>query len=151
MGHRDEEAGEIMTKITKAKRVAPPRDEVEVIVCKESELNGAGSRMRFCECVLGAVAEYTGGEYHDLDNVYILRASMPEGDPRWALDHAFKKYDLYNVASKTASARVASAMADDLKAHSEADGMVGTAVIRTMLDRVYAKYDIIRREANGTE
>ena len=26
-----------MTKTAKAKKVAPPRDEVEVIVCKESE------------------------------------------------------------------------------------------------------------------
>ena len=140
-----------MTRSTKVKKVAPPREEVEVIVCKESELNGAGSRMRFCECVLGAVAGYAGGEYYDLDNVYIMKATIPEGDPRWALDNAFKKYDLYNVPSKTASARVAAAMADDLKAFPEADGMVGTAVIRIMLDRVYAKYDIIRREANDTE
>ena len=140
-----------MTRTTKAKKVAPPKEVVEVIVCKESELNGAGARMRYCECVLGAIAGYTGGEYHDLNNVTILRASLPEGDPRWALDHAFKKYDLYNVASKTASARVAAAIADDLKALPEADGMVGTAVIRTMLDRVYAKYDIIRRVEDDPE
>ena len=113
-------------------------------------MSSAPARARMSEIMLMLAAEWTGGTYHDGKFTYVFRGELPKGDVRWALDEVFKKHDLYNVPSRTASQRLASVLAEELKALPEAGEMFGTAVIATMLDRVYARYDIIGEE-DGSE
>lgn len=140
-----EEAGETV-KTTTTKKTAPFARPVQVIVVKEGQSTGMGPRLRYEEALLGSVAKLTGGTFRDLANVYILDAVLPEGDPRWALDNVYKRHDMFNITSTVASARMADMMADELKALPDHLEMTGVAVVRTMLDRVYARYDIIVRD-----
>ena len=133
-------------RVSKARKEAEPKREVLIVVSKEDALSSAPARARMSEIMLMLASEWTSGEYHDGRYTYVFRGPLPKGDVRWALDEVFKKHDLYNVPSRTASQRLASVLAEELKALPEAGEMFGTAVIRTMLDRVYARYDIIGEE-----
>ena len=137
-------------RVSKAKQKAEPKREVLIVVSKEDAMSSAPARARMSEIMLMLAAEWTGGKYHDGKFTYVFRGELPKGDVRWALDEVFKKHDLYNVPSRTASQRLASVLAEELKALPEAGEMFGTAVIATMLDRVYARYDIIGEE-DGSE
>ena len=133
-------------RVSKPKKEAEPKREVLIVVSKEDAMSSAPARARMSEIMLMLASEWTGGEYHDGRYTYVFRGPLPKGDVRWALDEVFKKHDLYNVPSRTASQRLASVLAEELKTLPEAGEMFGTAVIRTMLDRVYARYDIIGEE-----
>lgn len=133
-------------RVSKAKQKAEPKHEVLIVVSKEDVMSSAPARARMSEIMLMLAAEWSGGTYHDGKFTYVFRGELPRGDVRWALDEVFKKHDLYNVPSRTASQRLASVLAEELKALPEAGEMFGTAVIATMLDRVYARYDIIGEE-----
>ena len=133
-------------RVSKPRKEAEPKQEVLIVVSKEDAMSSAPARARMSEIMLMLASEWTGGEYHDGRYTYVFRGPLPKGDVRWALDEVFKKHDLYNIPSRTASQRLASVLAEELKALPEAGEMFGTAVIRTMLDRVYARYDIIGEE-----
>lgn len=131
-------------------RRATGRD-VLIIISKEDRLSSAPARARISETMLMLAAEWSGGEYTSGRFSYVFRGSLPEGDVRWALDNVFKKHDLYNVPSEQASQRLAIQLAEELKALPDAREMFGTAVIALMLDRVYARYDIMVNDHGGNE
>lgn len=132
------------------RRQAPGRD-VFIIVSKEDRLSSAPARARISETMLMLAAEWSGGEYRSGRFSYVFRGRLPEGDLRWALDNVFKKHDLYNVPSEQASQRLAHQLAEEMRALPDAETMFGTEAIALMLDRVYARYDIMVNDHGGNE